>query len=70
MWQRQAMATQGWEVLNHVRNGDQGQRVPRYGVVDRVLEKAVLKAGMGRIDATAWATLVEETRLGELMKKG
>jgi serine/threonine protein kinase len=68
MWQRQAMATQGWEVLNHVRNGGQGHRVPRHGVVDRVLERAVLKAGMGRIDAMSWATLVEQMRLGEPMK--
>jgi serine/threonine protein kinase len=69
MWQRQAMATQGWEVLNHVRNGDQGQRLPRHGVVDRVLERAVLKAGMGRISAASWAALVEEMSLGEPMKK-
>lgn len=70
MWQRQAMATQGWEVLNHVRSGDQGHRVPRHGVVDRVLERAVLKAGTGRIDATTWAMLVEEMRLGEPVKEG
>jgi serine/threonine protein kinase len=69
MWQRQAMATQGWEVLNHVRNGEHGHRVPRHGVIDRVLERAVLKAGMGRIDASSWAALVEEMRLGEPMKK-
>lgn len=70
MWQRQAMAVQGWEVLNHVRNGDQGHRVPRHGVVDRALERAVLKAEMGRIDATRWATLVEQMRSGEPMMVG
>jgi serine/threonine protein kinase len=70
MWQRQAMATQGWEALNYVRNGDQGLRVPRHGVVERVLERAVLKAGMGRIDATRWAMLVDEMKLGEPEKKG
>ena len=69
MWQRQAMATQGWEVLNHVRNGDQGQRVPRLGVVVRVLERAVLKAGLGRIGAEEWAALVHDMRLGEPVKK-
>ena len=69
MWQRQAMATQGWEVLNYVRNGDQGHRLPRQGVVDRVLEKAVLKAGMGRIDAPSWAMTVEQMNLGEPTKK-
>ena len=68
MWQRQAMATQGWEVLNHVRNGDQGQRVPRHGVVDRLLERAVLKTGMGRIEAADWASLVQDMRLGGPVK--
>jgi hypothetical protein len=69
MWQRQAMATQGWEVLSHVRNGDQGHRVPQHGVVDRLLERAVLKAGMGRIDAISWAKLAQEKRLGDPAKK-
>ena len=70
MWQRQAMATQGWEILNHVRNGDQGPRVPRHGVVDRVLERAVLRADMGRIQAADWAALVQDVaRLGEPVKK-
>ena len=69
MWQRQAMATQGWEVLNHIRNGDQGHRVPKHGVVDRLLERAVLKAGMGRIGAVEWAVLVQVMRQGEPVKK-
>jgi serine/threonine protein kinase len=69
MWQRQAMATQGWEILHHVRNGDQGHRVPQHGVIDRLLERAVLKAGMGRIDAMSWAKLAREKRLGEPVKK-
>ena len=68
VWQRVTMATQGWNVLDNVRNGDQGCRVPRYGIVDRVLERAVLKAGMGRIDATRWVRLVEEMKVGEPTK--
>jgi serine/threonine protein kinase len=69
IWQRQAMAMQGWEILNHVRNGTQGHRVPQHGVVDRLLERAVLKAEMGRIDAMSWAQLAREKRLGDPVKK-
>ena len=65
VWQRQAMATQGWGVISNARNGEQGDRIPRHGTVERVLEKAVLKAGMGRIDANRWKSLVEQTAKGE-----
>lgn len=68
VWQRQAMATQGWNVLNNVRNGEQGGRIPRHGIVDQILEQAVLKAGMGRIDARTWKTLVERKARGEPAK--
>jgi len=69
VFQRQAMATQGWNVINCVRNGDQGSRVPMHGLVDRVLERAVLKVGMGRVDATSWCRLIEEIGIGEPVKK-
>lgn len=59
-FQRQVMATQGWNILNHVRNGEQGFRLPQHGIADRVLERAVLKAGMGRIDAARWLVSVGE----------
>ena len=68
LWQRQAMATQGWNVLSNVRNGEQGDRIPRHGVVEQVLEKAVLKAGMGRIDANAWKMLIDKKVRGEPAK--
>lgn len=68
MFQRQAMATQGWHVLSHVRNGEQGSRVPRQGVVERTLERAVLKAGMGRISAERWKDVVEQMVRGEPTK--
>lgn len=67
VFQRQAMATQGWEVLEHVRSGDRGSRVPRHGVVERVLEKAVLKKDMGRVSALAWLDIVERVKRGEPM---
>jgi serine/threonine protein kinase len=59
VFQRQAMATQGWMVLSHVRNGEGGTRVPRSGIVEKVLEKAVLKTDMGRVSAQEWMGLVE-----------
>jgi serine/threonine protein kinase len=68
LFQRQLMATQGWMVLSHVRNGEQGARVPRMGVVERVLERAVLKEGMGRITALDWLEFVEEVGKGEPVK--
>jgi hypothetical protein len=68
VWQRQAMATQGWNVLNNVRNGEQGDRIPVDGVVQRVLEKAVLEAGKGRINAQAWKMSVEKRAKGEPAK--
>ena len=66
--QRQAMATQGWQVLQLVRSGDNGSRVPRHGVVERALERAVLKAGMGRVNAGQWLDVIEEMSMGEPSK--
>ncbi|KIX06861.1 uncharacterized protein Z518_04837 [Rhinocladiella mackenziei CBS 650.93] len=68
VFQRQAMATQGWLVLNHIRNGEQGARVPRMGIVERVVERAVLKADMGRVNAQQWWEIVEGVGKGEPMK--
>jgi serine/threonine protein kinase len=68
VFQRQVMATQGWMVLEHVRNGEQGSRVPRQGVVQRVLERAVLKADSGRVSAQEWLTIVESVSKGEQTK--
>ncbi|EXJ85765.1 serine/threonine protein kinase [Capronia coronata CBS 617.96] len=68
VFQRQLMATQGWMVLDHVRNGEQGSRVPRMGVVERVLERAVLKADMGRIGAREWLDIVESMGKGQPRK--
>lgn len=60
--QRQYMATQGWDVLEFVRNGDGGTRVPRGGLVQRVVEGAVRKTDKGRIDAAMWRGLVRALR--------
>ena len=68
VFQRQAMATQGWQVLQLVKSGDRGPRVPRHGIVERVLERAVLKAGMGRVNTKQWLAIVEEIMAGEPSK--
>jgi hypothetical protein len=60
VFQRQAMATQGWQVIQFVRSGDSGSRVPQQGIVERTLERAVLKAGMGRVTASQWLGMVND----------
>jgi serine/threonine protein kinase len=59
VFQRQAMATQGWGVLNFVRNGEGGLRVPRAGLVERVLEGVVKKNPAERIGVKEWVGVVE-----------
>jgi serine/threonine protein kinase len=68
VFQRQAMATQGWMALSHVRNGPGGTRVPRFGIVERTLERAVLKADMGRVNAQDWVAIVDTLAKGEPAK--
>ncbi len=59
------MATQGWSVLDFVRNGDHGLRLPSGGAVERVVGAAVTKVDDGRIEAAKWKELVME-----IMKDG
>ena len=68
VFQKQAMASQGWQALNFVRSGDQGARLPRHGVVEKAVERALLKADMGRISASRWLDLLDEMMLGEPQK--
>lgn len=65
VWQRQHMAQQGWNVLEFVRNGDEGVRVPREGAVERVVEAAVRKVDQGRIDAGRWRSLARLVKRDE-----
>ncbi|KAJ9659711.1 hypothetical protein H2198_002959 [Neophaeococcomyces mojaviensis] len=68
-FQRRHFAQSGHMILNNVRSFS--MRVPRQGVVSRVLEKAVLKHDMGRISTSAWKQLVEDLlkdTKGELAK--
>lgn len=59
------MATQGWEVLGLVRNGNGGLRVPRGGVVERVIEGAVKRRPSERVEAGQWMGVV-----GEIVRAG
>lgn len=54
--QRQMLATQGWAVIDNLRS--LSSRVPRQGIVSRLLEKAVLKKDFGRISVRAWKQMV------------
>jgi Protein kinase domain len=60
VWQRQYMATQGWNVLDFVRSGDSGMRVPLGGLVETIVQPAVRRVEEGRIDASDWKDLIEK----------
>lgn len=54
------MATQGWNVLEFVRNAESGIRVPMGGIVESMVEDAVKKIDRGRIEAGKWRALVRK----------
>lgn len=62
VFQRQALATQGWGILDAVR-GLGSTRIPKHGVVTKALERAVLKVNMGRVSAQRWLEIVEHLRM-------
>ncbi|KAF7512699.1 hypothetical protein GJ744_000266 [Endocarpon pusillum] len=66
---RQYMATQGWRVLEFVKNGDGGMRVPSGGVVERVVEDAVRKVDDARIHASRWRDLVRAIQKEEVPRQ-
>ena len=57
--QRLAMAREGHRILEFVRSGDSGCRVPRDGVVENVINPAIVKDADARISPAAWLRLVE-----------
>ncbi len=67
--QRQYMATQGWHVLEFVKNGNSGTRVPSGGFVERVVEGAVGKVDDARIHASSWRDLVRAIRREEVQRR-
>lgn len=64
-WQRQYMATEGFNVLEFVRNGEGGSRVPRDGLVERGVRAAVRKVEVGRINAVTWRRVIRVLRENE-----
>lgn len=65
LWQRQYMSQHGWNILEFVRNGEGGMRIPSGGVVEAVVEAAVRKIDQGRIDAGKWKELVKTAKRTE-----
>lgn len=57
--QKLMLAKQGAFIIANVRNFS--SRVPRHGIVSKVLEKAVVKKDVGRITTTDWKQLIKVT---------
>jgi Protein kinase domain len=70
-WQRQHFATQAWNLLEFVRNGESGARVPRGGVVESVVEGAVRRVDgeAKRIKANEWKELIGRVVRDEQMRQ-
>ena len=58
--QRLAMAKQGWQVVQFAQSGSDGLRVPRGGLVERVLKESVRKIEAGRCDTKRWQAVVND----------
>lgn len=57
--QRLAMSRDGHRVLDYVRSGSNGSRIPRNGLVEKTLKPAVSKDPNDRITAQDWLSLVD-----------
>jgi serine/threonine protein kinase len=57
--QRLALSKDGHRVLEHVRSTSNGARVPRNGVVDRVLKPAVSKVPEDRTTPDEWLEMID-----------
>lgn len=55
--QRLAMAREGHRILEFVRCGSNGSRVPRNGLVEKLIQPAVAKEPSKRIQTQDWVTL-------------
>ncbi|EGE05288.1 serine/threonine protein kinase [Trichophyton equinum CBS 127.97] len=53
-----ALARDGHHVIDYVRAGEQGTRIPHKGVVERVISPAVLKDADSRVTAEHWLGIV------------
>jgi len=64
--QRLAMAREGHLILDFVRSGANGSRVPRNGIVDALLKPGVKKDPAERIDAAGWLRTMNASRQPEI----
>lgn len=55
--QRLAMAREGHRILEFTRCGNNGSRVPRNGFVEKLIQPAVAKDPLQRIEASDWVAL-------------
>jgi len=60
--QRLAMSRDGHRVLEYVRSGIHGSRLPKKGTVEKVLSLAVLKEPESRIKSDDWLHLIDQER--------
>ncbi|PWY92786.1 kinase-like protein [Aspergillus heteromorphus CBS 117.55] len=61
--QRLAMAREGHRVIDFVRAGPNGSRVPRNGIVEQILKPAIVKDPSQRITPLEWVKLVEAVQI-------
>ncbi|QKX57395.1 uncharacterized protein TRUGW13939_04507 [Talaromyces rugulosus] len=56
--QRLAMSREGYRVLDFVRSGHHGTRVPRRGLVERTIAPAVVKTPSERVKTSRWLDIL------------
>jgi serine/threonine protein kinase len=56
--QRLAMSREGYRVLDFVRSGHHGTRVPRRGLVERTIAPAVVKNPSERVETAGWLDIL------------
>ncbi|PGH03269.1 serine/threonine protein kinase [Blastomyces parvus] len=67
--QRLAMSREGHLVLDHVRSGMHGSRLPVGGVVDKILSPAVVKDPETRIKPADWLRMIDDVMVSEGLRK-
>ncbi|KLJ05478.1 hypothetical protein EMPG_11057 [Blastomyces silverae] len=67
--QRLAMSREGHLVLDHVRSGVHGSRLPVGGVVEKILSPAVVKDPETRIKPADWLRMIDDFMVAEGLQK-
>ncbi|KKZ67054.1 hypothetical protein EMCG_07225 [[Emmonsia] crescens] len=67
--QRLAMSREGHRVLDHVRSGVHGSRLPVGGIVERILSPAVVKDPENRIKPADWLQMIDDVIAAEDLRK-